>query len=107
MRAAANAAGFNYLGATEWGNKDYKARMDKISTMTGKPGQKFFSEDYIRVFKPKTLANPYGNTAEQVNEMIDKLGYSSATSAEVHVDNGILDVVDVLDVDFEDDMQVS
>ena len=83
LQAASNAAGFKgILGATEWANKDYKARMDTMTDMSneerlklGLPANKqFFSEDYIRVFNPKTQNNPLGNTTETINTMIENWG---------------------------------
>ena len=98
LRAASNAAGFNFLGATEWGNKDYKERMETISTMAGKPGEKFFSGDYIRVFDPRTTTNPFGNTTEEINTMIDNFSPGVSTS-----DAGTTDISGILGDIFSED----
>ena len=83
LQAASNAAGFNFLGATEWANKDYAKRMDTISEMVGKPGEKFFSGDYIHTFNPKTVNNPFGNTTQEINTMISDWATGDNTSAGV------------------------
>jgi hypothetical protein len=115
LKAASNAAGFNFLGATEWANKDYKARMGTMTDMSnearlkmGLPANtKFFSDDYIRVFDPKTVDNPFGKTTEEINTMIENWGTGTTTQSSVGVDSAGTAIGGLLaDVVFDDDDDV-
>jgi hypothetical protein len=56
-RAAANAAGFNFLGATKF-NPDFANRQDDLRMIMGVPlGQTYTSDDWISTFGPKGVAN--------------------------------------------------
>jgi|TARA_R110000824_G_scaffold52165_2_gene144935 hypothetical protein len=56
-RAAANAAGFNFLGATKF-NPAFANRQDDLRMIMGVPlGQTYTSDDWIGAFGPRGIAN--------------------------------------------------